>query len=231
MKRPGSALCLAVIFASIVCIRAQQTLRYNYIYSCNKERIVVDHCRKDSDQPGFAPTKPENDYCQVYYPDRPKSGGFDAMGVVLRGDLIKTLQACGAMQQVAPSSQASKKDADFRVKYEKALKDVKNLYNAEHYEKSIAAADALLKTYGNGADALYYKTMSYYKLNDWQQSVDTWNMYFLYSESENVTSFDWLVYGDSKRHLKAYDAALKAFENAKRCLNLMMRFPALLSCG
>lgn len=72
------------------------TLNYRSAYLCNREHIVVDHCRHDSDTPQFPPTKPENDYCQVYYPDRPKQGGFEAMGTVLRGDLIKTLGACGA---------------------------------------------------------------------------------------------------------------------------------------
>lgn len=70
------------------------TLEYNVFYQCNGERVVVTRCRKDSDRPGLPPTPPERDYCQVYYPDRPKSGGFDASAVELRGDLIKKLQAC-----------------------------------------------------------------------------------------------------------------------------------------
>ena len=34
---------------------------------------LVTRCRKDSDQPGFPPTQPNQDYCQVYYPDRPQA--------------------------------------------------------------------------------------------------------------------------------------------------------------
>jgi len=70
------------------------TLEYNVYYRCNGERVMVTRCRKDSDQPGFPPTQPNQDYCQVLYPDRPKRGGFDASGVELRGDLIKKLQEC-----------------------------------------------------------------------------------------------------------------------------------------
>ena len=55
---------------------------------------MVTRCRKDSDQPGFPPTQPNQDYCQVSYPDRPKRGGFEASGIELRGDLIKKLQEC-----------------------------------------------------------------------------------------------------------------------------------------
>jgi hypothetical protein len=76
--------------------RAKPTLRYNYAYACGAEHIIVGHCRHDSDMPGYAPTTPEGDYCQLYYPDRPKHGGFDAMGTVLRRDVMRTLDACGA---------------------------------------------------------------------------------------------------------------------------------------
>jgi hypothetical protein len=72
----------------------QITLEYNVYYRCNGERVMVTRCRKDSDQPGFPPTRPDQDYCQVSYPDRPKRGGLEASGVELRGDLIKKLQAC-----------------------------------------------------------------------------------------------------------------------------------------
>lgn len=72
----------------------QITLEYNVYYRCNNERVMVTRCRKDSDQPGFPPTQPDQNYCQVSYPDRPKRGGFEASGVELRGDLIKKLQQC-----------------------------------------------------------------------------------------------------------------------------------------
>jgi hypothetical protein len=74
--------------------REQITLEYKVYYLCNGERVMVTRCRKDSDQPGFPPTQPDQDYCQVSYPDRPKRGGFEASGVELRGDLIKKLQEC-----------------------------------------------------------------------------------------------------------------------------------------
>jgi hypothetical protein len=75
---------------------AAPTLRYNYEYSCNSEHIVVGHCRSDSDMPGYAPTTPQDDYCQLYYPDRPRRNDIEAMGVVLRSEVMKTLRDCGA---------------------------------------------------------------------------------------------------------------------------------------
>jgi tetratricopeptide (TPR) repeat protein len=75
-------------------VKSPVSLEFNVNYSCGSERMMISRCRKDSDQPGFPPTTPDQDYCQVYYPDRPKRGGFDASAVELRAEVIKKLQTC-----------------------------------------------------------------------------------------------------------------------------------------
>ncbi len=75
-------------------------LHYKEYYQCGGERIQVDHCRHDDDGPNFPPTPPEKDYCQVYYPDRPKSGGFIVQKVELRSDIVKKLQTCGTQNNL-----------------------------------------------------------------------------------------------------------------------------------
>ena len=80
-----------------------QALRYDYHYVCNQERIIVGHCRRDTDQPGMPRTKDEDNFCTVYYPDRPKRNGLQVQTVELRSDIIKKLQACGAFQEKRPS--------------------------------------------------------------------------------------------------------------------------------
>jgi hypothetical protein len=76
---------------------AQPALRYNYEYVCNNERVVVGHCRADSDIPGAIPTRPESDYCAVYYPDRPRKPDSSLIpDTVLRSKVISMLDACGA---------------------------------------------------------------------------------------------------------------------------------------
>src|SRR5512135_3406617 len=80
---------------------AAAQLRYNVAYKCGGEHIEVAYCRADSDMPGFPRTTPQNDYCLVYYPDRPKRGGFTVQTSELRGDVIKKLQACGALPGAA----------------------------------------------------------------------------------------------------------------------------------
>ena len=84
-----------------------QELRYNVDYQCGGETIMVGHCRKDSDEPGYPPTKPEDDFCQLYYPSRPKRGGIMAMGIELRRDVIKMLTACGARNGSSDGSRSA----------------------------------------------------------------------------------------------------------------------------
>jgi len=59
-------------------------LQYNYAYHCNGERVIVAHCRDDSDQ----------SYCQVVYPDRPEVNGNQVAPVEMRGDIVAKLDAC-----------------------------------------------------------------------------------------------------------------------------------------
>lgn len=88
----------------------QRQLRRNFRYTCNGETIVISRCRKDSDMPGYPPTKPEDDYCAVHYPDRPLQNGISVEKVELREDVIKKLEACGAFQDIqAPLPQVSSK--------------------------------------------------------------------------------------------------------------------------
>ncbi|MGH8274340.1 MAG: hypothetical protein ACRES9_08855 [Gammaproteobacteria bacterium] len=77
--------------------QAQPTLRYNYEYVCHNEHVVVGHCRKDSDIPGSIPTRPEENYCAVYYPDRPQKPNSTVIpDTILRSKVIDMLDACGA---------------------------------------------------------------------------------------------------------------------------------------
>ena len=70
--RTALVVLAASIAGAALFARAEPTLRYNYDYVCNRGlRIVVrDTVGADSDMPGVAHTTPEDDYCQVYYPDR-----------------------------------------------------------------------------------------------------------------------------------------------------------------
>src|SRR5262245_49063638 len=120
---------LAVLFLSALPIFSQ-ALRYNYDYVCNKERIVVGHCRRDSDQPGMPATKDEDNFCSVYYPDRPKRNGFEVQTVELRSDIVKKLESCGAFQARQSSTQ--------QVGSQPAVK-------AAGTDPEVDAAEALLK--------------------------------------------------------------------------------------
>jgi tetratricopeptide (TPR) repeat protein len=143
MKPPTTPLRIFTlfVFALSAYSQASQDIRYNFEYSCNKERIVVGHCRHDSDMAGYPRTKPEDDYCQVYYPDRPKMGGFEAFATVLRADIIKTLNACGAFEVEEPSGGSGDGDSADAY-YEQGLAQAKaKQYDTaiESFKRSIAA--------------------------------------------------------------------------------------------
>src|SRR5579863_7248949 len=92
-------ILLAMLLPAVYSLAQPPTdvLRYEVPYKCDGETVQVKYCRKDSDRPGFSPTKPQDNYCLVYYPDRPKSGGFIVQESELRDDITKKLQACGAL--------------------------------------------------------------------------------------------------------------------------------------
>jgi len=91
-----SLFIVALLLSGSTLIPAQQTIRYNFPYKCNQERVVVIRCRRDSDQPGFPATTDEKNFCFVIYPDRPYQNGIQVSDTKLQTDVIKELSACGA---------------------------------------------------------------------------------------------------------------------------------------
>jgi len=106
---------LAGFFLFSLTVYSQSQLQYNFEYTCNKERMVVGHCRRDSDQPGYPRTTDAENYCMVYYPDRPKQGGFEVQKVELQSDVVKKLRECGAFRSTQSSGSASQTEIDESV--------------------------------------------------------------------------------------------------------------------
>src|ERR1700690_577808 len=100
---------VAVLTTATMFGQTDDGLRYKVNYQCNGETVQVSYCRHDSDDPSMPRTIPQNDYCLVYYPDRPKAGGFTVQKAELRGDVVRKLQACGAL--ASPQGQSSAQNA------------------------------------------------------------------------------------------------------------------------
>jgi hypothetical protein len=90
------AIAVLIFTSSSSAYFSIQNLRYNAKYECNGETIVVGHCRSDDDGPGMARTQASADHCIVYYPSRPKKGGFTVQESELRSDVLRKLTACNA---------------------------------------------------------------------------------------------------------------------------------------
>src|SRR5262249_5566724 len=146
---------------------------YKVFYQCNGERVQVDHCRIDDDGQGLPPTPPERNYCLVYYPDRPRRGGFIAQTAELYGDIVKKLQACGALSggpsnaSVAPSPSANRTPAQSNPI---ANSDVASLIaegdkyiKAQDYPRAVATFKRALAL-GPNADAYRELGFTYYSM-------------------------------------------------------------------
>src|SRR6185503_6039650 len=132
-----------------------QQIRYNVRYSCSGDTIIVGHCRHDDDTPDFPRTKPEDDYCSVIYPDRPKRNGFTVETVELRSDIVRKLQSCGALDQPARGRQpaAAITSAPGSAKSYSALGD--RYLQARDYAKGLEAYKKAVSLDPSLEDALW----------------------------------------------------------------------------
>lgn len=119
MNRSATRILFVLVAIIIVLIFAasgspyfsMQKLQYNTKYECNGETIVVGHCRSDDDTSEMPATKPSADYCMVYYPSRPKRGGFIVQETELRSDVIRKLTACNALKDPKAKTAIAEEDA------------------------------------------------------------------------------------------------------------------------
>jgi len=142
-------------------------LRYRVYYQCNGERVLVDHCRKDDDGMGYGPpTKPQENYCLVYYPDQPKRGGFTVQKAELYDDIVKKLQACGALA-ASQTKGTSSSGSTSKAYYDEGSK----YYQAKDYSKAIPYFREAVRLRPNDADSWTMLGTSYYLLQQYQDAL------------------------------------------------------------
>lgn len=199
---------------------ADAALVYNKTYQCGKEIIQVSRCRRDSDTPDMPPTVDADNFCQVYYLDRPKNGiGGTAFGIELRSELEQRLRGCGALggaqaaarPAVVPAAQApgTSGGADASTaEYEKgvAFTKQKNYVQAiEAFRRSIAIRPS--------AKAWNDLGIAYSELKQYQQAVESYRQASIIQPDSHLPHYSR---GVSHLQLKQYDAAIAAFSEALR---------------
>jgi len=182
-----------------------QELRYNVKYECNGETIVVGHCRADDDQPGMPRTQPSADYCMVYYPSRPKSGGFTVQKVELRSDVLRKLTACNALTPPAPVSAPTTEgdESSAEAEYELGRK----YFAAKDYERAAAAFKRAIAI--EPATAPYTNLGNTYRALDRNEDAVAAYKEALRLDPDNDIAYFGL--GDADNELKRYEPAVKAF--------------------
>lgn len=189
-------------------------LRYKIYYQCNGERVEVSYCRKDSDMAGMPPTKPQDDYCLVYYPDRPRRNGIMVQAAELRADIVKKLQACGALAgnqpvSVQPSTSVSGNAQAYVAQGNK-------YYEAKNYTAALQAcknAIALRPDSKTLVSAYYCVANSYQGLDQYPDNVLALQEALRLNPGDPDTYFGlgWGYY-----NLKQYPNALASFKEAAR---------------
>ncbi len=140
----------------------QDQLRYNFGYSCKGDAIIVIRCRHQSDTPEFPATRPENDYCSVIYPDRPKRNGMQVNTTELYADVVKRLQACATSN--APAATTSGPNAPATTT------------TSPTAPSDILARDHILLGDNNRSEKKYAEAIAHYKKSiSIEPSVDAYN--------------------------------------------------------
>jgi tetratricopeptide (TPR) repeat protein len=186
-------------------------LRYNVDYHCNGERVEVGHCRKDSDIPGAVPTTERENYCLVYYPDRPRHGASVVQASELRSAVILKLQACGALagapvakaQAPTPSTKPPANPATVAALVEEGRK----YFFAKDYVKAIEAYKKAVAASPTSADGYTGLSTVYGAQKQTQLSTDVLKQCIAASQT-NTGCWSWLGsrYIDQKQYREAFDA-------------------------
>jgi tetratricopeptide (TPR) repeat protein len=151
---PGICGVALVLAAGALFGQSDDGLRYKVNYQCNGEKVQVSYCRHDSDTADMPRTTPQNDYCLVYYPDRPKAGGFTVQAAELRGDVVRKLQACGALpaQQARASAPNTSAESTASQSAAPAATAAAPASADSYYQQGVQYANA--KQFSQAADAL-----------------------------------------------------------------------------
>ena len=217
--KAGIGIREGLIFASLFLAAeslpaADAALVYNKNYQCGKEIVQGAYCRRDSDEPGMPPTRDADNYCQVYYLDRPKNNlGGTAFGVELRGDLEKRLTACGALvaAQPAPQPASAQPTTSAGTDAQAYLAQGSQYIDARDYPKAIEAyqkAAALDPQLASARDGL---ASSYYKQGQYAAAIAAWQQ-FLVLRPNNATVLGAI--GMAYRDLKQYPEAIAYLRKA-----------------
>jgi tetratricopeptide (TPR) repeat protein len=206
-----------VLIAVCVSRAAVAQLRYRVSYRCNGEHVEVAYCRADSDMPGYPRTPDKNNYCLVYYPDRPKRGGFTVQTSELHSEIEKKLQSCGALPTPAAKgagapTQANGQGASTSASADAYLQQSNDYLKAQQFSKAAVAAkqSIALKPSFEAYDAL---GAAYYNLKQYSQSLAALNQAMALNSNDPTVLLNLATL---YQVLKQYDKAISAVQQSLR---------------
>jgi superkiller protein 3 len=155
-------------------------------------------------------------YCQVHYPDRPKQNGFSVFASVLRVDIERTLQACGALGggQVAIGGTANGGTASLSTPANEALSRGRALIDKKDYAGAMVELKEALRLDPRHALAFYYVGLAQYRLKEYTVANAAFERALQLNVSSPHTAY--VSIGDCQRALGDYDKARSAYREAAR---------------
>ena len=214
MSKPNWAKIAAVIVFSAAGAFAQSgpdsQLRYKVYYRCNSERVQVDHCRKDDDRLGYGPpTKPQGNYCLVYYPDRPLRGGLMVQSAELYDDIVKKLQACGALATAAPSAAQSPTPSSSAANQDAYYVTGMQYFKAKDYARAIPFLREAARHNLARGPALVYLGTAYYMLKQYQDAATAFEQCIRIADDANMEEMLGMAYAKAGKKDEAMATYLK----------------------
>jgi tetratricopeptide (TPR) repeat protein len=206
-------LLLVATFATASAFNAtqadQQGFRYNVKYRCGGENNVLVHCHSDSEWFGIPAPRPEDNYCQVNYPDGPKRNCFTAMSAEFRGDLVKKLPSCLAL--AASLSAAALLCAFAGTGVEDYLVQGMKYLDSKDYAKAIEAYKKAVALDPARSHAYYGLGLAYYHQKEYQLASSAYKQYVALKPDDARV---FILLGMAYREAKQYPEAVEAFRNA-----------------
>jgi len=154
-------------------------------------------------------TDAEN-FCMVYYPDRPKQGGFTVQKVELRSDIIRKLERCGAFKP-APTPTDTKKekytDADYLGYYGSQDYKKKDYKSAEDLFKQALALEP------NNESVNRSIAMLYEDQERWPEVIPARKRLAAVKPDDAA---NWFHLGNAQRHVKLFSDAVESFARTIR---------------
>ena len=191
-------------------VTAQQSFKYNVEYKCGTERIVVKYCRNDNGQQ----VPPDQNYCQVEFPDRPRRVAEIAVfASMLRSEISSRLQSCSDPTAATGTGSSGSANSNAAAANQ-ALSRGLVLMKAKDYSGAMVEFKEVLRLDPRHAIAFYQVGVAQYNLKEYTVANAAFERALQLNVANPHFVYTWI--GDCQRALGQNEKAFSAYREAVR---------------